>query len=92
MTSREIIIANIECVCEERIGFSFSTEGWKNDFTSAGVAHGLEPKRWVEGDTEYYYDIWGNLWHRLKGMSAGGEVLEAVLDDWSKLDSLELPN
>ena len=92
MTSREIIKANIECACEERIGFNFSPEGWKNDFSSAGIAHGLEPKRWVEGDTEYYYDIWGNLWHRLEGMSAGGEVLNAVLDDWSKMDALELPN
>jgi uroporphyrinogen decarboxylase len=92
MTPREIITANIECRCEERIGFNFSIDGWRNDMVNAGIAHGLQPKRWIEGDTEYYYDIWGNLWHRLADMSLGGEVLEAVLDDWSKLDSLELPN
>ena len=92
MTGKEIIKANIECDCEERIGFNFTIEGWRNDMAGAGIAHGLEPKRWVEGDTEYYYDIWGNLWHRLEGMSAGGEVLDPVLDDWSKLDDLELPN
>ena len=91
MNSREIIIANINCECDERIGFNFNG-GRRNDMVGAGVAHNLKPKRWTEGDTEYYYDIWGNLWHRYQGMSAAGEILTPVLQDWNSLESLELPD
>ena len=37
-------------------------------------------------------DIWGNTWHRVKGMSQGGEVCKAVLEDWADLDDLQLPD
>ena len=74
MTPREIITANIEFGCEGRIGFDFSGDGRLRDFVGVGCEHGIETRRWEEGEKEYYTDIWGNVWHRIKGMSAGGEV------------------
>jgi|APSaa5957512622_1039677.scaffolds.fasta_scaffold20762_2 uroporphyrinogen decarboxylase len=93
MTPREVISANIEWNDPERIGFSFTgVEGWRNDFTGAGCNHGLQEKRWEEGDFEFYTDIWGNVWYRLKHLSKGGEVYKPVLEDWADLDNLELPD
>jgi len=93
MTPREIIIGNIECGDPERIGFSFTgAEDRRNDFTGAGCEHGIETERWEEGEFEFYTDIWGNLWHRLKALSKGGEVFKAALEDWNDLDRLELPD
>jgi uroporphyrinogen decarboxylase len=93
MIPRDIVIANMECAEPERIGLSFTGgQGRRSDFTGAGCQHGFQEKRWVEGDYEYYTDIWGNTWHRLKELSKGGEVCEAILADWSHLDNLELPD
>jgi uroporphyrinogen decarboxylase len=96
MTPREIIIANIECRCDERIGYGFgqAPDGRKrlNDFTGAGIKHHFQKTTWVEGDTEYSTDMWGNVWHRLKHLSAGGEVFKPVLEDWRDLDALQLPD
>ena len=93
MTPKEVIIANIECHCTDRIGLSFSGgESRRNDFTGAGCAHGIEIRRWEEGEFEYYSDIWGNDWYRLKSLSKGGEVHRPVLEQWSDLDRLELPD
>ncbi|OGV62434.1 MAG: hypothetical protein A3K19_33280 [Lentisphaerae bacterium RIFOXYB12_FULL_65_16] len=91
MTPREIVIANIECRCEGRIGFNFSGDRL-NDFTGGGVAHNIPTKKWVEDDVEFSTDVWGNTWHRLKNLSAGGEVFKPVLEDWSALDGLKLPD
>ena len=93
MIPREIIIRNIECACDDRIGFNFTNgENRLNDFTGAGCDHNIEIQRWEEGDYEYYADIWGNVWHRIKGRSQGGEVYKSVLEEWSDLDDLELPD
>jgi len=92
VTPREIVAQNIEFACDERIGFNFSGDGRRNDFTGAGCAHKIETKRWEEGKYEYYTDIWGNTWHRLLGMSQGGEICKAALEDWSQLDDLEMPD
>ena len=92
MTPREIVIANIAFGCGGRIGFDFSGEERLRDFVGVGCEHGIETRRWEEGQREYYTDIWGNVWHRIRGMSAGGEVCEAVLADWAALDGLELPD
>ncbi len=93
MTPREIILANIEFACDDRIGLNFTGgENRINDFTGAGCNHDLETKRWEEGDFEFSTDIWGNTWHRIASMSAGGEVFKAVLEDWRDLDNLELPD
>ena len=93
MTPREIIIANIECSDPDRIGFNFTgEEKRRNDFTGAGCDPGIEIKRWEEGEFEYYTDIWGNVWYRLKALSRGGEVFRPVLENWRDLDRLELPD
>ena len=93
MTSRETIIANIEHSADDRIGFNFAgVRGRRNDFASAGCEHGIEIKKWTEGGFEFYTDIWGNIWKRIIGKSESGEVHEAALEDWSDLDSFELPD
>jgi uroporphyrinogen decarboxylase len=93
MTPREIVVANIEWAGPERIGFNFTgVPGRRNDFTGAGCDHGIQTGRWEEGEFEYYTDIWGNVWYRVRGLSQGGEVFKPVLEDWRDLDRLELPD
>jgi uroporphyrinogen decarboxylase len=93
MTPREIILGNIENTGADRIGLSFKNEpGRINDFTGAGCEHGIRIKEWEEGLMEYYTDIWGNVWHRMKGKSKGGEVCKPIIPDWKDLDTLELPD
>ena len=41
---------------------------------------------------EYYHDYWGNTWRRIQGMSKKGEIFAPAIDDWPKLDSLEMPD
>jgi len=91
MTPREIIIQNIECRCEERIGMNFDRDR-RNDFAGVGINHGFQPKVWVENGVEFGTDEWGNLWHRMVGMSQGGEVFKPVLESWEQLDNLKLPD
>ncbi|MBN2308896.1 MAG: hypothetical protein JXR94_08005 [Candidatus Hydrogenedentes bacterium] len=91
MTPRDIVLSNIECRSDGRIAFNFSG-GRLNDFTGAGCDHGIETTSWIEGDVEYSTDIWGNVWHRLVGMSQGGEVFRPVIEDWRDLDKLVLPD
>jgi len=91
LSSNGIILQNIECRCEERIGLSFSGNR-RNDFAGAGADYGFKPRVWVEDNIEYSTDIWGNVWHRIVGMSQGGEVFKPVLESWDQLDSLELPD
>jgi uroporphyrinogen decarboxylase len=91
MTPREIILANIECQCDDRIGLHFSG-GRANDFVGGGCAHTIPTERWVEGDTEYYTDIWGNTWFRFVHLSKGGEIFKPVLEEWDALDTLTLPD
>jgi len=92
MTARENIKRNLDRSGPERIGMTFD-RGRTNDFRGAG--HDLtllwKERRWVEGNMEYHDDVWGNIWHRLVHMSKGGEIYKPVIDDWSKLDSYELP-
>jgi uroporphyrinogen decarboxylase len=92
MTPREIVTKNIEFDCDGRIALDFTGEGRLTDFTGAGCDHGIQTKTWEAGEVEYSTDIWGNVWHRLIGMSQGGEVFKPVIEEWSDLDSLELPD
>ena len=92
MKPRDIIKANIEFQCDDRIGMNFSSEGRIDDFCGVGMKQPFEPKRWTEGRMEYYYDLFGNLWHRVADMSQIGEILKPVLQDWNDLDSLVLPD
>ncbi|MCK5803229.1 MAG: hypothetical protein KAI66_10370 [Lentisphaeria bacterium] len=91
MTSREVVTANIECRCEGRIGLGFGG-GRHTDFVGAGVRHTIPTERWEEGEFEYYTDIWGNVWFRVRSLSKGGEIYKAVLEDWRDLDELQLPD
>lgn len=93
MTPRQVIKGNIEWADPGRIGFAFGgNPDRRNDFTGAGCDHGIQVRRWEEGDFEYYTDIWGNVWYRVKGLSQGGEVYKPVIEDWADLDRLELPD
>ena len=92
MKSRDAVIANIECRSTGRIAFNFArVPGRMNDFVSAGCGHGIERERWEGGGFEFSTDIWGNIWRRIPGKSQSGEIWKPVLEDWSDLDSLELP-
>ena len=89
-TAREIITQNIECRSEGRIGFNFDKDRC-NDFAGTGIASGFTRKVWTQDDFEFSTDLWGNIWHRKLGMSQGGEVFKPILENWSQLDTLELP-
>ncbi len=91
LSSREIIIQNIECRCQERIGLNFDG-GRRNDLAGTGVSHGFQRHVWVEGEVEYSTDLWGNVWHRMVGMSQGGEVFKPALESWNQLERLQLPD
>lgn len=93
MTSREIVYANLEHNNPERPGMAFSG-GRMNDFigTGLGASETFKSKRWTEGNVEYYDDEWGNVWFRLVGRSAGGEIYKPAITDWKQLDNLKLPD
>lgn len=93
MKPREIILANIAHDDPARPGMTFGG-GRMNDLLWAGPTSpgGWTPTRWVEGSIEYYDDEWGNVWRRMVAGSAKGEVWKPVLDDWSKLDTMEVPH
>ena len=94
MTSREIILRAINFQGPERIGMTFSG-GRMDDLVYGSPArrtYGAAEGARVEGNMEVYEDEWGNTWHRLIGMSKGGEVRDPVLRDWSQLDGLKLPD
>lgn len=94
MTSREIIKANLEHSRPERPGLDFhSNPDMRGDFVGGGPGDpvGYEPKRWVEGEREFYDDIWGNVWSRMREGCAVGEIHKAALEDWNQLDKFRPP-
>jgi uroporphyrinogen decarboxylase len=93
MMPREIILANIDGDSAPRPGMTFSG-GRMDDILVAGISNpkGYNPKRWTEGNKEYYDDVWGNTWARMVGGSEKGEVHKAVLDDWADMDKLKVPD
>lgn len=92
MNSREIFMANLERSGAPRPGLTFK-EGMISDVVGGGpgAPSGYEPKRWTEGEVEYYDDIWGNLWSRMKDGCNAGEIIDAAIKDWSDLDSWQPP-
>ena len=60
MTSREVILANLGRGNAPRTGFNFGG-GRRNDFCGRGIGPSKtwQPRRWTEGDFEYYDDQWG---------------------------------
>lgn len=93
MTSREIIRTNLAGKGAGRFGMNFD-RGRQNDFTSNSLAPSATwtQKRWTKGTTEFYTDQWGNIWHRLIGMSTGGEIYQPAIQDWSQLKDWRLPD
>jgi len=93
MTSRELIRSAIHFEAAPRIGFALA-EPWPNDFAWAGVARapGFDERRTNDGHEEFWLDEWGNTWHRLLGLSAGGEVLRGAVEDWDQLDAWRPPD
>lgn len=93
MTSREIIKRNLSSGGASRFGMNFGT-GRLNDFTEQGLVPSAiwTKKTWTEGDMEFYTDEWGSTWHRLVGMSAGGEIFKPAIQDWSQLKDWRLPD
>jgi len=64
-----------------------------NDMFSVGfpAPAGYERKRWTEGNIEYYDDMWGNVWQRLVGGCAGGEIWRPAITDWAQLKDFRAP-
>jgi uroporphyrinogen decarboxylase len=92
MTSKEIILANVENRPTTRPGMTFD-RGRMNDIASGGLGspEGYTQKRWIDGALEYYDDVWGNLWVRMKDGSVKGEIYKAVIEDWKDLDTYVPP-
>ncbi len=92
MTSREIVLANIEQTGAPRAGFTYSS-GRLDDTLGASLRpRGYAQRRWNEGELEYYDDEWGNIWVRMRGRSELGEVCQPVIREWSQLRDLRLPD
>lgn len=94
MTPREIIIANLEHGNPERPGLTFSGAGRRDDFLWSGLepSASYQPRRWVEGNKEFYDDEWGNIWVRMTAGGSGGEIYQPALADWRALETLALPD
>ncbi|MHB0936317.1 MAG: uroporphyrinogen decarboxylase family protein [Armatimonadota bacterium] len=93
MTPREVIFANLEHSGAERPGMNFSGDRM-NDFLGGGLgpSRTFTEKVWTEGQFEYRTDEWGNVWHRIIGLSQGGEIFRPAITDWGQLDTLQLPD
>lgn len=93
MTPREVILANVTQDQPDRIGLTFDRHR-HNDVFGAGLSASktYTQRRWQEGAKEYYDDPWGNIWVRMAEGCAKGEIHKPVLEDWSQLDNLQLPD
>ncbi len=94
MTPREIVLANINHTGAPRPAMNFHDRGRMNDFHGgwrpAPANH--QGRRWEEGVYEFYDDEWGNLWKRMIGGCAKGEIHQAVLKDWDQLKDMKIPH
>lgn len=93
MTSRDVIIRNLTQADPARIGLNFDRER-RNDFCGLGLgpSRAWRQRRWSEGGMEYYDDEWGNIWYRVEGRSAGGEIYQPALREWGMLKDWRLPD
>lgn len=75
-----------------RPGFTFDG-GRLNDFCLGMpcVPDSYAQQRWLEGQYEYYDDVWGNIWVRMKDGCAAGEIYRPAIFDWSDLGRLQIP-
>lgn len=93
MTPREVILANLAHAGPDRPGMNFD-RGRMNDMLGGGLGPSLtfKEKVWTEGAFEFSTDEWGNTWHRIIGLSQGGEIYRPAITDWRQLDTLQLPD
>lgn len=93
MTPREIILANIEHARPPRPGLTFGG-GRADDMLGCGCdpSPDYTPRRWTEDGREFYDDEWGNLWMRMVGGSAKGEIHTPALASWDGLPALKVPD
>lgn len=92
MTSREIIAANLRCECDLRPGLTF--DGGRHcdvQYAGPGASPTWQPRRWTEGDREFYDDEWGNVWYHKVG-GTRGEVHQPAIADWSQLEGYQPPD
>ncbi len=92
--SREIVIKALNYDWPERIPLSLPSP-YPNDFF--GGSYQLKNSKatdWYEIDEnkEERIDEWGNVWRRIKGMSAGGEIHKGVLNNLNMIEKIELPD
>ena len=94
MTSREIVLKTLTFANPERIAMSLPAP-YPNDFCGAGPSEDpAHPETdWIEAKPGRWErtDEWGNTWARIEGFSKG-EVCRGALEDWDRLDEIELPN
>ena len=92
MNSREIIHANLEHRNPVRPGLTFDSDRL-NDMCWGGPESpkGYTQKRWVEGQYEYYDDMWGNIWARMTDGCAAGEIFKPAIEDWAQLKDYQVP-
>ena len=93
MIPRDIIHRNMTFSDAPRIGMFFD----RNRMTDMlcipiGPSTSWHKRIWVEGKFEYYDDAWGNVWHRMCGMSAGGEIFKPALECWEDINNYCLPD
>ena len=92
MIPREIVVSNIE-YRGDAIGMGFrNAESRIDDFANTECRYTIETEEWEDGKFVFSTDIWGNTWHRIKGLSKGGEVYEPAVKKWTDLDGLDLPD
>lgn len=96
-TPREIVLKNMSFTGPSRIGMCFSPDEnkkpRKNDFSFKSInPRGYTQKKWEDEKFEYYDDVWGNLWHRIKGYSSGGEILKPAIKEWGDLKTYKAPD
>ena len=92
MNSKEIIYANLERCNPTRPGLTFDNNRINDiNYGNPGTPKGCVQKRWVEGQYEYYDDMWGNIWRRMTDGCASGEIFKPVIEDWSQLKDDKMP-
>jgi len=97
MTGREIIQRVLAFDRPERIGLTYAGyNGEPRLHDVAGVGPSPDPdcdQSWHDDGEggESQRDEWGCVWRRIKGRTAGGEVVEAPIKTWDDLETYQLP-
>ena len=96
-TPREIAKRSMSLTGPSRIGMVFGPTGAGEarmcDFSQKSIkAKGYEQKRWEDERYEYYDDVWGNVWFRIKSFGSGGEILTPAIKNWEDLKTYKAPD